>query len=123
MTHKNLGDLLKKYPQLKNFLDQGKFLTGYTDGGLNGQTVNVFVFRCTWQHFCVQATAVEPLPPGEVLVITDSSLGNVNHDWKAYSLKNEKPSLHQSHKPSNLTSLAVEIAQQKHQNSRLSSRI
>lgn len=118
MINKNLASLLQRHPQLKNFIENGNFLTGYSDGGLNGQTVNVFVFRCTWQHFCVQATAIGALPAGEVLVVTDSYAGNVSNEWKAYSLKN------QSHPTrSNLTSLAVEIAQEQHRNQSLSSRI
>ncbi|ACK71008.1 hypothetical protein PCC7424_2594 [Gloeothece citriformis PCC 7424] len=130
MINKNLASLVKKHPQLKNFLEKGNFLTGYTDGGLHGQMINVFVFRCSWQHFCVQAKAIGSLPAGEVLVVTDSFDGNLTNDWKAYSLKDEKSSLmkstslnHQSHNRSNMTSLAVEMAHKQHRHQKISSRI
>lgn len=130
MLNKNLVTLLQRHPQLKTVLEKGNFLTGYSDGGVEGKTVNVFVFRCSWKHFCVQATAIDFLLPGEVLIVTNSSFKNVTHDWKAYSLKEEKHSLtksnsfiHNSKNRSNLTSLAVQMAQQQHRHHSLSTRV
>lgn len=118
MISKNLAGLLQRHPQLKKSIEEGQFLTGYTDGSVNGRTVSVFVFRCSWHHFCIRATACDSLPPGEVLIVTDNSLWNLSGEWKAYSLKDEKSSSIKSIKPtslnhnhhkshSRLTSLAV----------------
>ncbi|WP_013325376.1 hypothetical protein [Gloeothece verrucosa] len=124
MISKNLASLLQRHPQLKNSIEEGQFLTGYTDGSTNGKTVSVFVFRSSWHHFCIQATACGSLPPGEVVVVTDNSLFNLTNEWKAYSLKDEKnhskgatSATHNNHKSgSRLTSLAVEIAQKQYVN-------
>lgn len=114
MRSDKLKNLLQRHPHLKDLLSSGDFLTGYTDGSLNGQTVSVFVFRCNWQHFCVQAKAIDPLLAGEVLVVTDYSVANASNNWKAYSLKEEKSlspkkvASNSAYKSlSNLTSFAV----------------
>lgn len=132
MISKSLASLLQRHPQLKNYIEEGQFLTGYTDGCSHGKTVSVFVFRSSWHHFCIQATACGSLPAGEVLVVTDNTVFNVSNEWKAYSLKEEKsssvknasvgnkvptaanPNTYKSR--SRLTSLAVEIAQKQQVN-------
>lgn len=130
MISKTFANLLQRHPQLKNYIEEGQFLTGYTDGSSDGKTVSVFLFRSSWHHFCIQATACDSLPAGEVVLVTDNTLWNLTSEWKAYSLKDEKNclnkpnSLNHNHHKSNsrLTSLAVEIAQKQHQNRNFSSR-
>ena len=116
--------LLEKYPQLKPFVEEGRFLTGYTNGSVQGNQVQVFLLRSPWTQFCVQAKACDLLIPGAVLVITDDLQWSLESKWKAYSLAVNSPSLNNSrrnlqHKrrsipgetsPSPLTVLAAEIA-------------
>ncbi|HAC63224.1 MAG TPA: hypothetical protein DCF68_06695 [Cyanothece sp. UBA12306] len=90
--------LLEKYPQLKPFIQEGRFLTGYTNGSVQGKQVEVFLLRSPWTQFCIQAQAYDVLIPGPVLVITDDIQWSLESKWKAYSLGINTPSPKHSQK-------------------------
>ncbi|ACK69440.1 hypothetical protein PCC7424_0986 [Gloeothece citriformis PCC 7424] len=89
LTSKSFLKLLEKHPHLKTFLEQGRFLTGYTQGTYGGTQVKVFLVRSPWTQFCLQATAVGVLPAGAVLLITEEMEATPQSLWKAYSLESE----------------------------------
>ncbi len=115
--------LLEQYPQLRPFIEEGRFLTGYTNGSANGKQVSVFLLRSPWTQFCIQATACDSLISGAVLVVTDDPQWSLESNWKAYNLTtNQSPSLKSSRRNlrqrrsssgksvSPLTAMAAEIA-------------
>ncbi|WP_013324506.1 hypothetical protein [Gloeothece verrucosa] len=117
LTSKSLSKLLEKYPNLKTPIEQGRFLTGYTQGSYSGNQVNVFLVRSPWTQFCLPATAIGSLPPGAVLLITEEAHASPQGLWKAYSLETDNKSFNnrstsqvQSQFLSSLTSTAASIA-------------
>lgn len=84
--------LLEQYPQLGPFIEEGRFLMGYTNGSANGKQVPVFLLRSPWTQFCIQATACDSLISGAVLVVTDDSQWSLESNWKAYNLTINGPS-------------------------------
>ncbi|ACK67290.1 hypothetical protein PCC8801_3319 [Rippkaea orientalis PCC 8801] len=117
--------LLEKYPQLKAFVEEGRFLTGYTNGGGQGNQVQVFLLRSPWAQFCIQAKAGDLLIPGPVLVITEDLEWSLESKWKAYNLTvnpsssnhsgrnakyNQQSRMSGEKSPSRLTTVAAEIA-------------
>lgn len=84
--------LLEQYPQLGPFIEEGRFLIGYTNGSANGKQVPVFLLRSPWTHFCIQATACDSLISGAVLVVTEDSQWSPESNWKAYNFTMDSPS-------------------------------
>lgn len=92
-TSKSFLKLLEKHPNLKAPIEEGRFLTGYTQGSYSGNHVNVFLVRSPWTQFCLPAVAIGSLPPGAVLLITEEAHASPQGLWKAYSLEPENKSL------------------------------
>ncbi|MGP0127979.1 MAG: hypothetical protein ACTMUB_01545 [cyanobacterium endosymbiont of Rhopalodia musculus] len=84
--------LLEQYPQLGPFIEEGRFLIGYTNGSANGKQVPVFLLRSPWTQFCIQAMACDSLISGAVLVVTDDSQWSHESNWKAYNFTMDSPS-------------------------------
>ena len=71
MNKKPSQQLLEKNPALEMFIEQGRFLTGYTSGGQAGEPISIFLCHSPWTNNCLQATAGECIAAGEVIVISD----------------------------------------------------
>ena len=91
--------LLEQYPQLRPFIEEGRFLIGYASGSANGKQVPIFLLRSPWTQFCIQATACDLLIPGAVLVVTDESQWSPESNWKAYNFTLDNSSLKSSRRP------------------------
>lgn len=85
MNKKQSQQLLKKYPSLEMFIEQGRFLTGYTRGGKAGETISIFLCHSPWTTNCIKATAGEYITAGEVIVVSNDSPWCISGSWKAYS--------------------------------------
>lgn len=85
MNNKQSQQLLEKNPELEIFIEQGRFLTGYTSGGKAGEPISIFLCHSPWITNCIKATACECIDAGEVIVICDDFPWSVSGSWKAYS--------------------------------------
>ena len=85
MNKKPSQQLLNKNPALEIFIEQGRFLTGYTSGGQTGEPISIFLCHSPWTSNCLQATAGECIAAGEVIVISDDLPWSISGSWKAYS--------------------------------------
>lgn len=77
--------LLTRNPHLENLIKQGKFLTGYSQGGQEGELISLFVCHSPWRSNCLQATAGESIESGEIIVVSDDLPWSLSGRWKAYS--------------------------------------
>ena len=85
MNKKQSQQLLEKNPALEMFIEQGRFLTGYTSGGKAGEPIYIFLCHSPWASNCLQATAGECIAAGEVIVISYDLPWSISGSWKAYS--------------------------------------
>ncbi len=85
MNVKFIQRILKDNPQLKAPIEDGQFLTGYTDGGESGEMMSVFLYRSPWSTNCIKATACGCVSAGEVLLVNKESKWSLPGSWKAYS--------------------------------------
>ena len=85
MNKQQSQQLLEKHPDLEMFIEQGRFLTGYTSGGKAGETISIFLCHSPWTCNCIKATAGECIAAGEVIVISDDLPWSISDKWKAYS--------------------------------------
>lgn len=92
LISKSLSKLLERHPHLKRPIEQGRFLTGYTQGGHSGNQIHVFLIRSPWTQFCLDATAIGILPAGAVLLITEEAKFTPQSLWKAYTLESDNKS-------------------------------
>lgn len=76
--------LLARHPQLKTALENSNFLIGYSAGCQRGQRLSVFLLNSPWREYCLEAKAVEVIPSGGVLVISDDDPWQLNGSWQAY---------------------------------------
>ena len=76
---------LTKNSHLENLIKQGRFLTGYSQGGQEGELISLFVCHSPWRSNCLQATAVECIESGEIIVVSDDLPWSLSGSWKAYS--------------------------------------
>ena len=84
MNKQQSPPLLSKNPHLKNLIKQGKFLTGYSQGGQAGELISIFVCHSPWTNHCLQATACECIEAGEIIVVSDDLPWSLSGNWKAY---------------------------------------
>ena len=75
---------LIRNPHLDNLIKQGKFLTGYSQGGRAGELISIFVCHSPWTSNCLQATACEGIEAGEIIVVSDDLPWSLSGNWKAY---------------------------------------
>ena len=85
MNKKQSQQILAKNPPLQMFIEQGRFLIGYTSGGQAGEPIAIFLCHSPWTCNCIKATAGECIAAGEVIVISDDSPWSISGSWKAYS--------------------------------------
>lgn len=79
--------ILVKNPQLKQQIEQGKFLTGYTKGGKSGTLISVFLCKSPWSDNCIKAKACGDIPCGDVFLVNNELRWSAYGNWKAYSPK------------------------------------
>jgi len=85
MNKKQSQPILTRNPQLESLIKQGKFLTGYSQGGQAGELISIFVCHSPWTTNCLQATAGESIEAGEIIVVSDDWPWSLSGSWKAYS--------------------------------------
>ncbi len=85
MNKKQSQQILAKNPPLQMFIEQGRFLIGYTTGGHAGEPIAIFLCHSPWICNCIKATAGEFIAAGEVIVVSDDLPWSISGSWKAYS--------------------------------------
>ncbi|MGK7944904.1 MAG: hypothetical protein AB4058_10595 [Microcystaceae cyanobacterium] len=76
--------LLARHPHLKYDLEQENFLIGYSTGGQRGQLLSVFLLNSPWREYCLEAKALEVIPSGGVLVVSNDEPWQLQGIWQAY---------------------------------------
>ncbi|MGK7930203.1 MAG: hypothetical protein AB4041_02060 [Microcystaceae cyanobacterium] len=113
MKMQPFSKLLARHPQLKYNLEQENFLIGYSAGGQRGQLLSVFLLNSPWREYCLEAKALEVIPSGGVLIISDDEPWELQGSWQAYYwdapfVPTPRSSLHRQ--LPTLTHLATEIS-------------
>ncbi|MDJ0590655.1 MAG: hypothetical protein QNJ72_11755 [Pleurocapsa sp. MO_226.B13] len=85
MNKKQSQQILEKNPDLEMFIEQGRFMIGYSSGGKAGDIISIFLCHSPWTANCIKATAGEYIAAGEVIVVSDDLPWHLSGRWKAYS--------------------------------------
>jgi len=84
MNTEMLKQILQRNPQLKKLIEQGRFLTGYTDGGASGVLISIFLCKSPWSANCIKATACGDIPSGDVFIVSHKPKWSQSTNWRAY---------------------------------------
>ncbi len=85
MNKKQSPLILERNSHLERLIEQGKFLTGYSQGGQAGEVISIFLCHSPWTINCIKATACESIEAGLIIVVSEDWPWSLSGRWKAYN--------------------------------------